>query len=173
MKEKRAKVKKTKARKTMASVEAQIGKMQQPRVEAEIAKVKARVESEVKVRAAMAKEDVGESTGFKRSPCAVASTLDLIGDKWSLLVVRDLLHGKRTYGELADSPEGIPTNILAERLKRLEGAGIISSAAYQERPVRYAYTLTKKGVALGDVLIALVRWGKEYIPGTRTLRDPG
>jgi DNA-binding HxlR family transcriptional regulator len=110
---------------------------------------------------------VGESTDFKRSACAVANTLDLIGDKWSLLVVRDLLLGKRTYGELADSPEGIPTNILAERLKRLESAGIISSAAYQDRPVRYAYTLTKKGTALGDVLLALVRWGKEYIPGTR------
>jgi DNA-binding HxlR family transcriptional regulator len=122
-------------------------------------------------RTGEAKENVVESSDFKRSPCAVASTLDLIGDKWSLLVVRDLLHGKRTYGELADSPERIPTNILAERLKRLEGAGIISSAAYQERPVRYAYTLTKKGTALGDVLIALVRWGKEYIPGTRTLRE--
>jgi DNA-binding HxlR family transcriptional regulator len=116
-------------------------------------------------------EDVSESTGstgFKRSACAVANTLDLIGDKWSLLVVRDLLHGKRTYGELASSPEGIPTNILAERLKRLESAGIISSAAYQDRPVRYAYTLTKKGIALGDVLLSIVRWGKEYIPGTRS-----
>jgi DNA-binding HxlR family transcriptional regulator len=171
MKERMAKVRKTKAHTTEASVEAQMGKTQ-PKVEAEIAKVTARVESEVKVRAEKAKENVGESTGFKRSPCAVASTLDLIGDKWSLLVVRDLLHGKRTYGELADSPEGIPTNILAERLKRLESAGIISSAAYQERPVRYAYTLTEKGVALGDVLLSLVRWGKEYIPGTRTLREP-
>ncbi len=117
--------------------------------------------------------DLSESSGFKRSACAVANTLELVGDKWSLLVVRDLLHGKRTYGELADSPEGIPTNILAERLRRLESAGIISSAAYQDRPMRYAYTLTKKGVALGDVLLSLVRWGKEYIPGTRTLRDPG
>jgi DNA-binding HxlR family transcriptional regulator len=115
---------------------------------------------------------MSESSEFKRSSCAVANTLDLIGDKWSLLVVRDLLHGKRTYGELADSPEGIPTNILAERLKRLEGAGIITSAPYQERPVRYAYTLTKKGIALGDVLLALVRWGREHIPGTRTLREP-
>lgn len=114
-----------------------------------------------------ARATLSESAGFKRSPCAVANTLDLIGDKWSLLVVRDLLHGKRTYGELADSPEGIPTNILAERLKRLESAGIITSAAYQDRPVRYAYTLTKKGTALGDVLLAIVRWGREYIPGTR------
>jgi DNA-binding HxlR family transcriptional regulator len=107
----------------------------------------------------------------RRSACAIANTLDLVGDKWSLLVVRDLLHGKRTYGELVDSPEGIPTNILADRLKRLEGAGIIASAAYQERPPRYAYTLTKKGTALGDVLLALVRWGKEHIPGTVTLKE--
>ncbi|HEY9110916.1 MAG TPA: helix-turn-helix domain-containing protein, partial [Rhodanobacteraceae bacterium] len=82
---------------------------------------------------------------FARSPCAVANSLDLVGDKWSLLVVRDLFYGKRTYGELADSPEHIPTNILADRLKRLEAAGIISSTPYQQRPVRYAYALTPKG----------------------------
>lgn len=106
-----------------------------------------------------------------RSACAVANSLDLLGDKWTLLVVRDLLHGKRTYGELADSPEGIPTNILAERLKRLEAAGIIISTPYQQRPTRYAYTLTPKGTALGDVLLAFVRWGKQHIPGTVTLRE--
>jgi DNA-binding HxlR family transcriptional regulator len=103
---------------------------------------------------------------FARSACAVANSLDLVGDKWSLLVVRDLLHGKRTYGELAQSPEGIPTNILADRLKRLESAGIVTSTPYQERPVRYAYALTAKGIALGDVLLALVRWAKQHIPGT-------
>ena len=56
---------------------------------------------------------------FARSACAIANSLDILGDKWSLLVVRDLLHGKRTYGELALSPERIPTNILADRLERL------------------------------------------------------
>ncbi|AIY40540.1 Transcriptional regulator [Collimonas arenae] len=81
-----------------------------------------------------------------------------------------MLYGKRTYGELLDSPEGIPTNILAERLKRLEQAGIIVSTAYQERPVRYAYTLSAKGAAMGDILLALVRWGKEHIPGTLVLK---
>jgi DNA-binding HxlR family transcriptional regulator len=101
-----------------------------------------------------------------RSACAVANSLDILGDKWSLLVVRDLLHGKRTYGELSQSRERIPTNILAERLKRLESAGIISSTPYQERPVRYAYALTPKGSALSEVLLAFVRWGKRYIPGT-------
>ena len=109
--------------------------------------------------------------GFTRSQCAIANSLDIVGDKWSLLVVRDLFHGKRTYGELAQSPEHIPTNILAERLKRLEGAGIVTSAPYQERPVRYAYTLTPKGRALGEVLLAFVRWGKQHIPGTVALNQ--
>ena len=108
---------------------------------------------------------------FTRSACAIANSLDLVGDKWSLLVVRDLLHGKRTYGELADSPERIPTNILADRLKRLEAAGILVSTPYQKRPTRYAYTLSPKGTALGDVLLAFVRWGKEYIPGTVRLNQ--
>jgi DNA-binding HxlR family transcriptional regulator len=105
----------------------------------------------------------------RRSACPVAGTLDVVGDKWSLLVVRDMLHGKRTYGELCASPERIPTNILAERLKRLEQAGIIERAAYQQRPARYAYTLTAKGRELGGVLLALVQWGERHIPGTRTL----
>jgi len=106
---------------------------------------------------------------FPRSPCAIANSLDIVGDKWSLLVVRDLLHGKRTYGELVDSPERIPTNILADRLKRLEAAGIVSGTPYQERPVRYAYALTPKGKDLGGVLLAFVRWGKRHIPGTVVL----
>jgi DNA-binding HxlR family transcriptional regulator len=108
---------------------------------------------------------------FARSACAIANSLDILGDKWSLLVVRDLLHDKHTYGELAASPEHIPTNILADRLKRLEATGIITSAAYQQRPVRYSYTLTAKGRALGEVLLAFVRWGKQHIPGTVTLNQ--
>jgi len=103
---------------------------------------------------------------LERSACAIANSLDILGDKWSLLVVRDLLHGKRTYGELARSPEHIPTNILADRLERLKSAGIVTRTPYQQRPVRYAYTLTSKGSALGEVLLAFVRWGKQYVPGT-------
>jgi len=109
---------------------------------------------------------------FQRSRCAVACTLDLIGDKWSLLVVRDLFRGRATYKELQNSFEGIPTNTLADRLTRLEDAGIIAKSAYQERPVRYSYELTKKGKALGDVLLAIVRWGREYIPGTEVMSSP-
>lgn len=108
---------------------------------------------------------------WKRSACPIANTLDLVGDKWSLLIVRDMRYGKRTYGEFANSAEGIPTNILADRLKRLEEAGIIVSSAYQERPLRYEYTLTEKGKELGEVLQALVRWGKKYIPGVKTLDE--
>ena len=106
---------------------------------------------------------------FARSACAIANSLDILGDKWSLLVVRDLLHGKRTYGELALSPEGIPTNILADRLERLKSAGIVTRTPYQQHPVRYAYTLTPKGNALGEVLLAFVHWGKQHIPGTVVL----
>jgi DNA-binding HxlR family transcriptional regulator len=108
---------------------------------------------------------------FTRSACAVANSLDIVGDKWSLLVVRDLLHGKQTYGELANSPERIPTNILADRLKRLEAAGIILGTPYQQRPLRYRYALTPKGNALSEVLLAFVRWGKQHIPGTVTLNQ--
>jgi len=108
---------------------------------------------------------------FARSACAVANSLDILGDKWSLLVVRDLLHGKQTYGELVLAPERIPTNILADRLERLIDAGIVTRAPYQQRPVRYSYTLTAKGSALGDVLLAFVRWGKQHIPGTVALKQ--
>jgi DNA-binding HxlR family transcriptional regulator len=104
-----------------------------------------------------------------RSECAIACTLDLVGDKWTLLVVRDLLHGKQTFKQLLESPERIPTNILADRLKRLEAAEVVASAPYQDRPVRYAYSLTAKGKALGEVLLAYVRWGRKHVPGTKAL----
>lgn len=105
-------------------------------------------------------------SGFKRSPCPVSNTLDILGDKWTLLVIRDLFMGKRLYREFAESPEGIPTNILADRLKRLEAEGIVTREPYQERPVRYAYTLTRKGEELLPVLAEIVRWGNRHIPGT-------
>ena len=109
--------------------------------------------------------------GFARSPCPIASALDVVGDKWSLLVVRDMLRGKQTYNDLLASPERIPTNLLAERLARLERAGLISRSAYQRRPVRYAYVLTDKGKGLAEVLKAYVQWGKRHIAGTRTLGE--
>ncbi|HJT98839.1 MAG TPA: helix-turn-helix domain-containing protein [Rhodanobacteraceae bacterium] len=106
-----------------------------------------------------------QAAAFARSNCAVASTLDIVGDKWSLLVIRDLFAGKSTYGELIDSDERVPTNILADRLRRLEEAGIVEKSAYQERPVRFAYRLTPKGRDMGEILVAIVRWGRKHIAG--------
>ena len=101
-----------------------------------------------------------------RSKCPVSCVLDLLGDKWTLLLVRDLLLGKGTYTEFQQSPEGIPTNILAERLKRLQIAGIIEKLPYQERPLRYRYQLTDKGRDLYPVLSAMIDWGNRYVEGT-------
>ena len=101
-----------------------------------------------------------------RSPCPVSCALDLLGDKWTLLVVRDLLLGKTTYTEFQRSPEGIPTNILADRLKRLLDAGVAEKKQYQQRPVRYAYQLTKKGRDLYPILSAMIDWGNRYVEGT-------
>jgi DNA-binding HxlR family transcriptional regulator len=103
----------------------------------------------------------------RRSPCPIACTLDLVGDRWSLLVVRDLLlRGTRRYGELLSSPEGIPTNVLADRLRRLAEAGIIESRRYSDRPPRQEYALTERGKALGPVVHAISEWGLRHVPGT-------
>jgi len=117
----------------------------------------------------MKKQNVSQqkkAEDIKRSPCPVANLLDIVGDKWTMLIIRDLFMGKKTYSEFENSYEGIRTNILAERLKRLETAGIIEKSPYQERPVRYQYTLTEKGKALGPVLKAMKNWGLKYISGT-------
>jgi len=101
-----------------------------------------------------------------RSACPAACALDLAGDRWTLLIVRDLLRGRGTYTKLAGSEEKIPTNILADRLKKMEQAGLIEARPYQERPVRYEYVLTGKGRDLGKVLAAVAQWGKKHIRGT-------
>jgi DNA-binding HxlR family transcriptional regulator len=98
--------------------------------------------------------------------CPVAGTLELLGDRWTLVVVRDLFLGKTKYGEFHDSPEGIPTNILAERLKRLERLGAVRKEAYQDNPPRFEYRLTEKGKELLPVIRSLKEWGLKHIPGT-------
>ncbi|MQA04146.1 MAG: transcriptional regulator [Streptosporangiales bacterium] len=100
----------------------------------------------------------------------MAGTLDVVGDRWSLLIVRDLLFGGQLrYGELAASEEGIPTNVLAARLRRLVDAGIVAREQYSERPPRHAYRLTERRRALGPVLDALGTWGVDHLPNTRRL----
>jgi DNA-binding HxlR family transcriptional regulator len=101
----------------------------------------------------------------RRSRCPVACTLDLLGDRWTLLVVRDLVRGKRRFAELLDSSERIPTNILAERLKRLQRAGIISAVRYSEHPPRMEYVLTPKGEELRPVMREMVVWGVRHAGG--------
>jgi len=101
-----------------------------------------------------------------RSLCPIATTLDLVGDKWTLVIVRDLLTGKTRYGEFLESPEGISTNILADRLKRLEEEGLVEKRAYQEHPVRYEYRLTEKGRGLHSVLQEICRWANRHFPDT-------
>jgi DNA-binding HxlR family transcriptional regulator len=109
--------------------------------------------------------------GRERSSCPIASTLDVVGDKWSLVIVRDLLTGKQRYKQFCDSPEGVPTNLLAARLRKLEAQGIIVKQPYQARPVRYAYTLTPAGRALLPLLQEMSRWANTYIEGTWTPPD--
>jgi len=99
-----------------------------------------------------------------RSRCPVAASLDLVGDKWSLVVLRDIVAKKRRYGEFLGSPEGIPTNVLAQRLKRLEEEGLVDKRPYQKKPVRYEYRLTAKGADLLPVLQQLALWGSKHIP---------
>lgn len=100
-----------------------------------------------------------------RSECPLSCVLELFGDKWTLLVIRDVLMGKHRYGDFEKSPEQIPTNILAERLKRLVREDIMEKVCYQQRPPRYAYKLTSKGADLIEILRQLTLWGVKYKVG--------
>ncbi|GAA5443214.1 putative HTH-type transcriptional regulator YybR [Microbulbifer sp. NBRC 101763] len=103
---------------------------------------------------------------FLRSGCPIVSGLDVFGDKWTLVILRDLICGKETYTELANSPEKIPTNRLAERLRMLESEKIIEKSLYQEKPKRYKYLLTEKGRDILPIVQEIARWGNKYIEDT-------
>lgn len=107
-----------------------------------------------------------------RSSCPIASTLDIVGDKWTLLVVRDLSLGCKRYGDFLSSPEGYPTNILADRLKRLEAVDLIERVLYSKRPPRAEYFLTDKGRSLLPLLAQLSAWGLEHIAGSQVWERP-
>jgi len=104
---------------------------------------------------------------FARSSCPITNVLDLLGDKWTLLVIRDLVLGKRRYQEFLASPEHIATNILANRLKHLKTSGLVIRRKYQQNPARYEYRLTKRGKGLEPVLEAILLWGRKQYPGTK------
>ena len=94
--------------------------------------------------------------------CPVASTLDVVGDRWTLLVVRDLLRGNSRFSQLRASVEGITPAMLSQRLKLLEQEGLIERRLYSGHPPRANYRLTAKGHALGVVVGALASWGERY-----------
>lgn len=101
----------------------------------------------------------------KRSTCPVSRTLDVLGDRWSLLVVRDLMRGKRRFAEFLESKEGIPTNTLTDRLKRLVRSGIVVRERYSDHPPRVEYVLTPKGEDLRPMIRAMVDWGVQHAGG--------
>ena len=102
----------------------------------------------------------------RRSGCPIASTLDIVGDRWSLVIVRDLINGKRRFSDFLDSPERITTNVLTDRLEGMERAGLVERVAYQMRPPRYDYLLTERGRALHPILQDMCRWANSHIPDT-------
>jgi DNA-binding HxlR family transcriptional regulator len=101
-----------------------------------------------------------------RSPCPIACTLDIVGDRWTLVIVRDMLLGKKRFAEFLDSPERVTTSMLTDRLALMEAAGLVERKPYQQRPTRYEYLLTAKGRALLPVLQEICRWGNKVLPGT-------
>lgn len=96
-------------------------------------------------------------------PCNIAQTLNIIGDKWSLLILHQLLIGHETYKEIQDELVGIPSNLLSERLKTLESDDLIKKKLYQTHPPRYKYLLTEKGYDLEDVFNSLLMWGEKHL----------
>ncbi len=102
----------------------------------------------------------------KRSPCPIACTLDIVGDKWTLLVVRDLLLGRTHFKEFAAGPEKIATNILSDRLSRLVEFGLAETYPSPERANTIAYRLTKRGRSLAPVIESITEWGLANVPGT-------
>lgn len=103
----------------------------------------------------------------RRSNCPIACTLDLVGDRWALLIIRDMLFlGKQRFEEFLESPEGISTNILASRLKSLEQLGLVEKQPYSNHSRRMNYQLTEQGRSLRVVLKAMIDWGLENIPET-------
>lgn len=96
-------------------------------------------------------------------PCNIAQTLNIIGDKWSLLIIHELAIGHETYKQIQESLGKIPTNLLSDRLKSLEEDGIVKSMLYQSHPPRYKYVLTESGRDLQGVFNSIILWGEKHL----------
>jgi len=102
----------------------------------------------------------------QRSCCAIANGLDLLGDRWSLLIIRDLMFtNRREFGHFLNAGEGISTNILSERLERLQQADIIRKEPHPNHGKKFVYQLTDKGIKLAPAVIEFALWGCEAIEG--------
>ena len=105
----------------------------------------------------------------RRSPCPVACALDIFGDRWTLLVIRDLILGKTRFKDFVTSPEGIPTNILSDRLLRLLEHGVVIQFSSSQGSKHLAYQLTEKGQALLPILKSVRDWGLTWEKGTKAM----
>jgi DNA-binding HxlR family transcriptional regulator len=99
---------------------------------------------------------------YEGQVCSIARTLEVVGDRWTLLVVRDVGLGVRRFDELQASL-GVATNVLTDRLSRLVAEGVLERVRYNERPERFEYRLTQKGRELSVALLALMQWGDRYL----------
>ncbi len=95
--------------------------------------------------------------------CPVAKSLDLVGERWTLLIVRDLLRGPARFQDLRAQLSGIPPKLLADRLRQMERQGLVARELYCKRPPRASYTLTDRGRGLGLVVGALAMWGRPFV----------
>ncbi|XOV87984.1 MAG: winged helix-turn-helix transcriptional regulator [Pseudomonadota bacterium] len=103
-----------------------------------------------------------------RSPCPIARSLDLLGDKWTLIIMRDALYfDRRTFADFCGSSEHIPTNLLSDRLKRLVEMELLEKVPYQHNPTRYEYVPTKKGQSIRPILKSLSTFGQEHLGGRK------
>jgi DNA-binding HxlR family transcriptional regulator len=106
--------------------------------------------------------------------CPIAGTLDCIGDRWAILILRDLfLHGARRFQDFEATLPGLTPSVLSARLKSLESDGVVATRAYEMHPPRFEYFLTPKGRELGPILRAMKRWGEKHARGATARRqDP-
>lgn len=101
---------------------------------------------------------------YQIDDCPVARTLDLIGERWTILLLRDLLlHGSRRFQDFQTSLPGVAPNILSARLKAMEDNGLVRRALYSERPPRLEYVLTDKGKSLGPIVKSMRDWGTKHL----------
>lgn len=107
----------------------------------------------------------------QRSTCPISTSLDVLGDKWTLLILRDMVFtGKSTYGQFLHSAEKIATNVLADRLAVLESQGILTKAVDTGKKSKFTYRLTQKGIDTVPIIVELILWGARHCP---TFIDPG